>query len=186
MIALARVPTHSREEFLQVIPSELRIESVAGRANDVFSWYRNILLNFQGVLVDSCAASAMIGIKEEYFRSIIMKKLPSSCVYRGIFSEFHGQWFWRMELMLALGKMVHDDGTLEVSHYGEKITKDKSHWTKCRSCGEFYTELSAYAERDVNDKLNRRYPAHRRCVVISDEPSPMYFDPKYIIDKGMQ
>ena len=184
LLELCKVPRLSRDSFDRIIPSMFKSEFTNGIANDIFAWFRGTVLYFQGVLIDSGTAAAMIGAKESYFMDTIQKRLPKNCFYEGVFADLNGKWFWRNELITALRKMVKDDGSIEVSHYIEKFTTDKMKWAKCPNCKKYYTELVSYAERNVTDPLNKRVPAHRRCVVVSEIIPPLFFEPIYILDEG--
>ena len=186
IVALANPPDMAKADFQRVLPLSIRGNNLRDCANDVFSWYNDVLLNYQGVLVDVLSASAMIGATEEYFRDMILPRLSKSCQYQGIFSDFKGLHFWRKQLLLDLSKIVKDDGSIELSHYIERLTKNKKNWARCRSCHKPFTELAAYGERDTHDILNGRKPAHRRCVVTTQEPCPAFFEPKYIDKNGMK
>ncbi len=185
LLSLAKVPEFSQNDFLRVIPFEFQAQDLSARANEVFDWYMKILFEYQGVLIDICSASARIGVTEEFFKTCIQPKISGNCVYSGIFKNVKGIRFWRNELFTELQQMVNTDNLIEMSHYGEIFTDDKKNWAKCRSCGKYYTELEAYAERNIKDKHNKRVPAHRLCVETVQEPCPMFFEPKYILDKGL-
>ena len=182
---LAKVPGLSRNDFLRVIPFEFQAQELPTRANEVFNWYIKTLFEYQGVLIDLCSASARIGVTEEYFRKSIQPKISDNCVYNGIFDNVKGIRFWRNELFTELQQMVKADNPIKRSHYCEIFTNDKKNWAKCRSCGKYYTELEAYAERNIKDRHNKRVPAHRLCVEPAQEPCPIFFEPKYILDKGL-
>ena len=184
LLALCKVPRLSHDSFERVIPLAFKSDFTNGIANDIFAWFKGTVLYFQGVLIESGTAAAMIGAKENYFIDTIQEQLPKHCFYDGIFADINGKWFWRNELMAALRKMVKDDGSIETSHYIEKFTNDKTKWAKCPTCKNYYTELASYAERNVNDPLNKRVPSHRRCVVVSEILPPLFFEPIYILDEG--
>lgn len=185
ILSLAKVPEFSRNDFLRVLPRDFQPPVIPARANEVFDWYMDTLFEYQGVLIDLCSASAMIGVTEDFFNKCIRPKISDNCVYGGIFKNVKGIRFWRNELFVELQKMIKADNLIEMSHYCEMLTKDKKNWAKCRSCGKYYTELVAYAERNITDKNNKRVPAHRLCVETALEPCPMFFEPKYILDKGL-
>lgn len=186
LVSLAKVPKLSQNDFLRVIPLHLQLQELSTKANEVFDWYMKTLFEYQGVLIDRCSAAARIGVTEEYFINCILPRIPDNCVYRGVFENVKGIRFWRNELFSALQQMVGTDIPMEMSHYGEMFTKDKKNWAKCMSCGKYYTELDAYAERNINDKNNKRVPAHRLCVETAQGPCPIFFEPKYILDKGLR
>ena len=186
LVSLAKVPKLSQNDFLRVIPLHLQSQALSTKANEVFDWYMTTLFEYQGVLIDRCSAAARIGVTEEYFSNCIQKKIPDNCFYKGVFKNVKGIRFWRNELFSALQQMVGTDNLMEMSHYCEVFTNDKKNWVKCKSCGKYYTELDAYAERDINDKNNKRVPAHRLCVETVNAPCPIFFEPKYILDKGLR
>ena len=185
LLSLAKAPEFSRNDFLRVIPLDFQTQEISARSNEVFDWYMKTLFEYQGVLIDLCSASARIGVTEDYFKKCIQPKITDTCFYKGIFKDVKGIRFWRNELFTELRQMLDADNLIEMSHYGEMFTKDKKNWAKCRSCGKYYTELDAYAERNIKDKNNKRVPAHRLCVEIVQEPCPIFFEPKYILDKGL-
>ncbi len=185
LVSLAKAPKLSQNDFLRVIPLSLQSQALSTKANEVFDWYMTTLFEYQGVLIDRCSAAARIGVTEEYFSNCILPKIPDNCVYRGVFENVKGIRFWRNELFSALQQMVGTDNLMEMSHYVEFFAKDKKDWAKCKSCGKYYTELDAYAERNINDRNNKRVPAHRLCVETVKAPCPIFFEPKYILNKGL-
>ena len=185
LLSLAKVPKFSRNDFSRVLPFDFQTQEISARANEVFDWYMKTLFEYQGVLVDLCSASARIGMTEEYFQTCIQPKISGNCVYSGIFKNVKGVRFWRNELFAELQQMLKADNLIEMSHYGEMFTDDKKNWAKCRSCGKYYTELDAFAERNIKDNNNKRVPAHRLCVEPAQDLCPPFFEPKYILDKGL-
>jgi len=185
LISLMKTPEKLGEDILRVLPKELQVDDLSGCANDVFAWFNEVLLNYQGVLVDTLAAASMIGVTEDYFVNEVVPRLSKECQYNGIFSRVKGGHFWRELLIGKLQDLVDEHGSLELSHFVEKLTDDRSNWAKCITCKKPFTELVAYAECDMDDSANKRGPAHRECVAIAVGPCPIYFEPKYISRKGL-
>lgn len=185
LISLMKVPEKFGADILRVLPKELRVADLSGCANDVFAWFNEVLLGYQGVLVDTLAAASMIGVTEDYFVNEVVPKLSKECQYNGIFSKVRGVHFWRELLIGTLQDLVDEHGSLELSHFVEKLTADRRNWAKCIACKKPFTELVAYAECDMDDSANKRGPAHRECVAIAAGPCPIYFEPKYISKKGL-
>lgn len=181
MLKLLNAPPICSDYLNKIIPLEFMSPDLTRKSISFYKWCRDVLFCFQGVLLDSAAIAASIGLEESSFLKEVSGELEC-CEYAGIFARKDRKFYWRDVAYQRLALLANDTGDIKLSHYGEILCGGTKCLATCPICHKKYTEVLAHEENRLTG--SRRRAAHYRCVVEANLPRPALFDPVYILKGG--